>query len=357
MSKIRVLIVEDSHVVRELLRHMIASDPRLEVVGAVGSAEEALRILHELSPDVVSMDVRLPGMNGLEATERIMRDKPTPVVVVAASVACDDLNISANALRTGALAVVEKPVGISHREYEAMAGRLCSQLAVMSQVKVIRQRFSRRAKPGAESMRGPRGAANDGSRSSIRCALVGIVASTGGPAAVQKLLTSLGPGFPVPIALAQHMSTGFVDGFVSWLERATPFRVKIAEEGERPAVGVVHVAPDDRHLVLDGSRWHLDDGPPVGSQRPSGTVLFRSLARTLGPQALGVLLTGMGEDGAAGLKELYDAGGFTLAENESTAVVYGMPAAAVRLGAVCRSLSLDRIGPTIAQFCWQEPST
>ncbi|HEY5313673.1 MAG TPA: chemotaxis-specific protein-glutamate methyltransferase CheB [Pirellulales bacterium] len=343
MNKIRVLIVEDSQVVRAMLQHVIGKDPRLEVVGAVGSAEEALRILHEISPDVVSMDVRLPGMNGLEATQQIMRDKPTPIVVVAASVAADDLGISTNALRTGALAVVEKPVGINHRDYEAMADRLCSQLAVMSQVKVVRQRLNRRARQPAAAEPPPPCAGN--------YALVGIVASTGGPAAVQKLLVALGPRFPLPIALVQHMSAGFLEGFVSWLASACPLRVVVAEEGGQPVPGTVHVAAADRHLQLENGAWHLGAGLPVCSQRPSGSVLFRSMAQGLGPRALGILLTGMGEDGAAGLKDLYEAGGYTIAEHESTAIVYGMPKAAVRLGAVCESLPLDRIGPRLGQLC------
>ena len=143
MKKIRVLIVEDSRVARELLIHLIGRDPRLEVAGAVASGEEALRVLEALSPDVISMDIRLPGINGFEATQRIMAQKPTPIVVVSASVQAEDLNISMNALRVGALAVVEKPVGLSHRDYEALAGRLCGQLANMSQVRVVRQRIDR----------------------------------------------------------------------------------------------------------------------------------------------------------------------------------------------------------------------
>jgi two-component system chemotaxis response regulator CheB len=296
-------------------------------------------------------------MNGLEATQQIMRDKPTPVVVVAADVASHELSITTSALQTGALAVVEKPVGVNHRDYEAMAGRLCSQLAMMSQVKVVRQRLSRRPRPDASRPAGEQPGFGSSPRSDTgpadarQYSLLGIVASTGGPAAVQKLLVALGAGFPLPIALVQHMSAGFLGGFVSWLESACPMRVVIAEEGGRPMPGIVSVAPADRHLQLENGFWHLGAGQPVSSQRPSGTILFRSLARGLGPRALGVLLTGMGDDGAAGLKELCEAGGHTLAEDESSAVVYGMPAAAVRLGAVCESLPLQCIGPRLVQLC------
>ncbi len=346
MKKIRVMIIEDSRVVREFLQHIIGQDSRLEVAAAMGSAEEALAVLHDISPDVVSMDIRLPGMNGLEATQRIMREQPTPIVVVAASVDSDDLSISMNALRIGALAVVEKPMVTSNRDYQALADHLCTQLALMSQVKVIRQRFdgTRRREPEGPPVIGRV------QRAAGPFQLTGVVASTGGPAALQKLLTSLDPGFPMPIALVQHMSEGFLGGFVSWLGGASPFRVLIAEDGERPVPGTVYVAPANRHLCIERGVWRLDAGQPVSSQCPSGTVLFQSMARSLGPGALAVLLTGMGDDGAAGLKEVRDAGGYTVAEDESTAVVFGMPAAAVRLGAVHELLPLHQISRRLEQL-------
>lgn len=167
---------------------------------------------------------------------------------------------------------------------------------------------------------------------------------------MQRLLSSLNPRFPLPILLVQHIAAGFVDGFTSWLASVSPLRVMAAQEGVVPAPGVVYVAPGDRHLCLSRGRLHLDAGEPVSLQRPSGTMLFHSLADSLGPKALGVLLTGMGDDGAHGLKQLRDAGGYTIAEDESTAVVYGMPAAAVRIGAVCESLPLHEVAERLQQF-------
>jgi two-component system, chemotaxis family, protein-glutamate methylesterase/glutaminase len=346
MKKIRVMIVEDSRVVREFLQQMIEDDVRLEVAAAMESAEEALEVIHDVSPDVISMDIRLPGMNGLEATQRIMRDKPTPIVVVAASVDSGDLCISMNALAIGALAVVEKPRVTTPRDYQALADHLCTQLALMSQVKVIRQRF---AGAGRLDLAGLQ-VIGRAQRAAGPFHLAGIVASTGGPAALQKLLAGLDPWFPIPIALVQHISEGFLGGFVSWLDSACPFRVVSAQDGETPVPGTVYVAPANRHLRVERGVWHLDAGQPVSSQRPSGTVLFQSMAQSLGPRALGVLLTGMGEDGAAGLKELRDAGGYTIAEDESTAVVFGMPAAAVRLGAVREVLPLHQMSGRLKQL-------
>jgi two-component system chemotaxis response regulator CheB len=349
MAKIRVMIVEDSFVIRAFLQAVIGRDPRLEVVATVTSGEEALRVLHRVSPDVISMDVRLPGMNGLEATQRIMTEKPTPIVVVSASVEAEDLKISLNALRAGALAVVEKPVGTSHADYEAVAERLCTQLAIMSQVAVIRQRFGRGLTFGSEEAAVP-ARVRPPARSPNRPQLLGLVASTGGPSALVQVLSQLPPGFPVPILVVQHIMPSFLEGFVDWLGGLCPFTAVVAQDGDIPVAGKVYVAPADRHLRVQGWCLRLDQGGLVCQQRPSGTVLFRSMAQSVGAGAIGVLLTGMGEDGAEGLKDIRDAGGYTLAEDESTAVVYGMPAAALRLGGVCEACPLQDIAPRIRQL-------
>jgi two-component system chemotaxis response regulator CheB len=338
MKKIRVLIVEDSNVIRQLLEHIISDDPRLGIVAAVGSAEEALRILDSVAPDVISMDIRLPGMNGLEATRRIMAERPTPVVVLSAGVECEDLQIAISALQAGALTVLEKPVGTTSGEYGVLAKRLCTQLAIMSAVKVVRRRAAlihthlpeRRVVPHPGGYR-----------------MMGIVCSTGGPSALAKLLGGLGTGFPMPIALVQHITGSFLGGFASWLENVCPFSVVIVKDRAVPVPGFVYLAPPDRHLRIESGVLQVDAGDPVCGQRPSGTVLFESMARNLSTAALGVLLTGMGEDGAAGLLRIRDRGGHTIAEHESTAVVYGMPGEAVRLGAVCESLPLPDIAPRI----------
>src|SRR6266853_3790486 len=213
-KRIRVMIVEDSRPVREMLEYIIGRDARLQIVASVGSAEEALRQLCEVSPDVISMDIRLPGMNGFEATQRIMSEKPTPIVVVSASVESEELNISMNALRAGALSVMEKPVSTSHRDYAALAGRLCTQLVIMSEVRVIRQRVRRHMGTQATT---PAVAAAPPSPVIPPTAgtfqMLGIVASTGGPNALVKLLTGLGSNVPVPVLLVQHITPGFLKGF------------------------------------------------------------------------------------------------------------------------------------------------
>lgn len=343
-NKIRVLIVEDSLVVRELLKHIIGSDPRFDVVAAVESAEECLSMLDAVRPDIISLDIRLPGMNGLDATLQIMTRRATPIVVVAANVDDDELNIAMNALRAGALAVVEKPVGVTNVAFESMARHLCTQLAIMSQVKVVRQGIDRglrfgTAEPVVKAARPAQG-----------FAMAGIVSSTGGPQALVQLLSGLGEGFPLPILLVQHITASFLEGFVSWLSGVTPFQVRIAQQGETPEPGRVYVPPMERHLELRGGRMAMSDAPPLHSQKPSGSVLLSSMAKDLGRRAIGVILTGMGTDGADGLAEMHKAGAHTIAEDESTCVVFGMPAAAAKLGAVKDMLPLPRIAPRLLQL-------
>ncbi|MBL6455716.1 chemotaxis-specific protein-glutamate methyltransferase CheB [Belnapia sp. T6] len=337
------MIVEDSAVVRHLLAHIVARDPRLALVAAVGSAEEALQELPRVKPDVISMDIRLPGMDGLEATRRIMAEQPTPIVVIADSVEDDSLRISMNALRAGALSVVEKPVGVATAGYDALADHICTQLFIMSDVPLIRRRdIGTRLSPRPP---GPPLALPD------RPALIGIAASTGGPQALAKLLGALPADFPVPILLVQHMGAAFMEGFAAWLDGVVPPKVALAQEGEVPQPGRVHVAPGDQHLRIGPDRTlRLTRDPPVGGQRPAATAMFHSIAEVYGSSGSGIILTGMGEDGARGLVALRRQGGLTITEDESTAVVFGMPAAAVRLGGSSLSLPLPLIAPRVLRL-------
>ena len=345
---VRVMIVEDSQVLRHFLENVIGRDPRLNVAASTSSAEQALQLMEEARPDVISMDIRLPGMNGLEATRHIMRHHPMPIVVLSASVDSESLQISMEALRAGALAVLEKPPGTGHADFDSMARNLCNQLYIMSQVKVVRQRIAPYPKR-ATATAVPLVASPVAPKETGRLKMVGMAASTGGPKVVHAILNALPADFPLPILLVQHMGESFMDGFASWLNGNCPQTVVVAKDGDIPRPGTVYVAPGNRHLKVNGGSLRVVDGETVCGQRPSGTVLFESMARSLGPRGLGVVLTGMGEDGAGGLLALRQAGGFTIAEEKSTAVVYGMPAAAVNVGAVCVELPLGAIAGRIVR--------
>lgn len=341
--QIRVMIIEDDSVVRILLEHIIERDPRLVVAASVGSGEAALRALPEIKPDVISLDIRLPGINGFDVTRAVMSSQPTPIVVVSASVEADDLRISMNALRAGALAVVEKPVGVTHTDYELLATRLCRNLVLMSDVALVRQR---RLDP-PPSAAATRAWAPSCASAANGYQMLGLVASTGGPNALVEVLKVLTPDFPLPIALVQHITATFLDGFVSWLSGATGFTTRIVRDSQPMVRGNIFVAAADRHLLIKGDHACLGEQPKIEGQRPSGSILFESMSQSGGHRAIGVLLTGMGEDGASGLLALRNAGGYTIAEDETSAVVYGMPKAAMRLGAVTEQLPLSKIGPRL----------
>jgi two-component system chemotaxis response regulator CheB len=243
-----------------------------------------------------------------------------------------------NALQAGALAVLEKPVGTSSAEYAKLAGQLCTHLVIMSQVKVVRRRGT--------SVRAQRLQARPASPAGIY-QILGIVSSTGGPNALVQLLGGLGQNFPLPILLVQHITDSFLEGFASWLGSVCPFSFVIVKDRAMLAPGTVFLAAPGHHLRAEGGYLQADRGEPICSQRPSGNALFESMAYNFGRRAMGVILTGMGDDGAEGLLQIRKKGGYTIAEDESTAVVYGMPAEAVRLGAVCESLPIPEIAPRI----------
>lgn len=343
-SPIRVMIVEDSPVVRTLLESIIENDARLQIVASVDSGEAALASIPTTKPDVISMDIRLPGLDGFETARRIMSEHPTPIVVVSSHLSHTEMNISFEALKAGALSVIDKPPGLQHPDFDRHARALCTQLAIMSQVRVIRLRSRTQRLP--VSVQTDKSADPDLSRHQTRQThqALGIAASTGGPRALATLLNALGADFPLPILLVQHITSTFLEGFVDWLNTICPQKAQIASAGDKPQPGQIYLAPVDRHLTYrQGVIW-LTDAPLVSYQRPSGTVLLESLAQELGPKAIGVVLTGMGDDGAKGLLSLRQAGGYTIAEAESTAIVYGMPGVAARLEAAREILPIHEIG-------------
>lgn len=331
---LRVLIVDDSPTQRLLIRTILESDPGIRVAGEAGSGEAAREQAKLLHPDLITMDINMPGMGGFEAIRHIMSETPCPIVVLTAMDTDQLGGVTFRALELGALTALPKPRGLP--QTDAKARQLIAQIKLMAGVKVVRRTLAARRKPASPSrpLRQP--------KKTIRLVVIG--ASTGGPPALQQLLSGLPPDFPVPIAAVQHIARGFVTGLAKWLSETTPIRCQVAGQDEIPHPGRLYFAPDDYHLTVkpSGLLW-LSAAPPQKGLRPCVNALFESAARHLGESALGVLLTGMGEDGAAGLLAMRQAGAYTIAQDEASSVVYGMPKAAVGLGAALETLPLDQI--------------
>lgn len=349
MKQIRVLVVEDSITVRKRIIAVLDSDPELVVIGEAGDGRSAIELCQRLRPDVVTLDMMLPIMTGLAATEYIMAYCPTPILIVSASTNRGELFRTYDALVAGALDVLEKPLG---DEPEGIWEReLVSTVKLISRIKVITHvqgRLNRGVTPRlADPVPSHHGA------EPVRYRLVAIGTSTGGPGACLEILRGLPPHFPLPILLVIHIGQAFGTALAEWLDSQSGVPVIWAEEGKPlPPMGrpCVVLAPPDRHLMLCGGRLHLNSGPERHSCKPSVDVLFESLAREMPRQSIACILTGMGRDGAQGLLAIRAAGGRTIAQDEETSVVFGMPQAAIRIGAAERILPLKEIAPALTEM-------
>jgi two-component system chemotaxis response regulator CheB len=342
---IRVLVVEDSLTVRRLLCDVIASDRELELGGEAADGRQALELCRDLRPDVITMDMMLPVMTGLAATEYIMAHQPTPIVIVSASVNRGELFRTYDALAAGAVDVLEKPRG---DEPEGVwEARFLSTVKLVSRIRVITHP---RARLGALGRTLPPHPAAALAPALHAPRMVAIGASTGGPGAVVEILRALPSRFQLPILLVMHINEPFAHALASWLDGQTPRPVGYPTDGEPVAAwaGRVAMAPPAHHMIVRDGRLRLTRDPERHSCRPSVDVLFESIARGHCPEAAACLLTGMGRDGASGLLAIRTAGGLTIAQDEATSVVYGMPREAAQLGAAERILPLPEIGPAIA---------
>ncbi|HEU4326016.1 MAG TPA: chemotaxis-specific protein-glutamate methyltransferase CheB [Roseiflexaceae bacterium] len=338
---IRVLLVEDSRAQRELLASIL-SGGGFQLVGVASNGRAAVEAACRLLPDVIAMDIHLPLLDGYEATRQIMQSCPTPIVLI--SNGDDPGQRSVQALAAGALAVAAKPGSPLRPEHAAERDRLLTTLRLMADVPVV-TRFALRPPPPAP------GRAVPGNTPSLRPRILAIAASTGGPAALQVMLHGLGAGFPLPVLVVQHIAQGFVAPLVDWMAATVPLPVRIASQGEQLLPGRVYVAPDGHHLLAAADQT-VALRPPAPDDRfcPSADVLFESVAHVYQARAIGVILTGMGDDGAHGLLRLRQAGAYTVGQDRASCVVYGMPAVAAELGALVQIAPLEQIAPAVRQL-------
>lgn len=343
---IKVLIVEDTPVVREFLVHVLSADPDIRVVGTAHDGEEALEAVRRYRPDVITMDIHMPKLNGLDATRRIMETDPTPIVIVSGSTDPRELATTFDAMEAGALAVLLRPTGIGHPDHEATVLNLLQTVKLMSEVKVVRRWPRPRSRPPA-----PRPVEMGLGREPAKVRIVAIGASTGGPPVLQTILAGLPKDFPVPLALVQHMAAGFTHGFVDWLSQSASLPVHAAGHGDCMLPGHVYVAPDDCHMMVErGGRIALARTGPVNGLRPSVSCLFRSVAEVYGCDAVGCILTGMGRDGAEELRLMKEKGAITIAQDKDSSVVHGMPGEAIKLDAAMLVLPPEKIAAVLTNL-------
>jgi two-component system, chemotaxis family, protein-glutamate methylesterase/glutaminase len=384
-NPIKVLVVEDSPTVGTLLSNMIKSDPALELVGLARDGAEAIRMTSRLRPNVITMDVNMPHVSGLEATEYIMAHYPTPILVLTASLAKQDVNLSIKMLSAGALEIMEKP---GANEWNRASSRLLERIKLISRIKVITHlRGKAKLKIEEVSPASPPATLAGKTKKTpysrenaptapldptkiqrlvpdappvvpatpawtppvgIKFAVVAIAASTGGPPALAKLFKALPRELPAPLLVVQHIPSGFGVGLAEWLNTESNMPVKNAEENEKPLPGHIYLPADDSHLAVHpNGLLHLSYEPARFGLRPSADITFDSLAKVFPGKTLAVILTGMGRDGTIGMRSLKEVGGYNVAQDEATSVIFGMPKSAIEAKVVDKILPLDQIAPFI----------
>ncbi len=337
---IRVYLAEDSLTVVAMCRRLLEGDPEIQLVGVGRDGMQAKEEIPNLKPDILLTDLNMPRMNGLELIRWVMAEHPLPILVISNTARMQGSTQAFQALEAGALEIGPKPRGGEH--LEETRRELHRLIHILAGVRVIHRRGHNLASTPSPILPVP----------PTRIRMAGVGASTGGPQALQSLFQGLGRDFRVPLLVVQHIAEGFLESLTQWLSQTTSLKACIAEDGALPRPGCAHFAPAHRHLEVD-QEGRLRLRPDLGSSLhvPSVDVLFHSLAKTQGPSACGMLLTGMGRDGAEGLLAMRLAGCRTLAQAEKSCMVYGMPKAAVDLQAACSVLELDLLPGLLHAIC------
>jgi two-component system chemotaxis response regulator CheB len=335
---IKILLADDSLLVRTVLRDALATVDDMTIIGEATNGADAVTMAANLKPDLIIMDILMPVMGGLEATEAIMARNPTPILILSATLEEHDVKLAFTAIKKGALDVMGKPAGVNHGHHEFIE-RLVEKIRLLSRIRVIHH--INRPRPYHCSP----GKKLGGDRS-----ILAIGASTGGPKAVMSIVRALPADFKASVFIVQHISSGFARGFAQWLDLECALPVRLAQSGQTPRVGEVLVAPTDSQMIMENDNLVLLDSPPVNCCKPSIDVFFTSLAENKGAQTVGVLLTGMGKDGAQGLALLRESGSATIVQDEKSCAVFGMPKAAIALNAADEILPLSEIPAAITRI-------
>ncbi len=336
---VRVLVVEDSVVQREILRRVLSADATFTVVAEARNGREAVRLAEELRPDVILMDIHMPDMNGVEATREIMQRFPVPIVIASATLKKHDIDMGLEALNAGAVTVIAKPEGAVLLNLDKISAQLRAEIAAAAKI-VLKPR--RAAPPKKQPVTAP--------RVGKTIEVIGICASTGGPPVLIEILGALPRPFAIPILLVQHITSGFEESFARWLTEKTGQAVGMAVNGQRLSKGT-WMSPTGKHLLLANAKTlDLPAQEPGDIHCPSGNPLFVSLAKYYAERAVGVLLTGMGDDGAAGLLQLKQAGGTTVVQDEASSFIWGMPKVGHELGAATYEINPREIAALLTQM-------
>ncbi len=344
---INILIVDDSSTAAALLTSLIEAEADMKVIGHATNGQQAVEMSVSLIPDLITMDINMPVLNGYDATRLIMSQNPTPVVIISSNVSHESMAASFEALEAGAVSVLPKPLNITSPKFPSERQYLIDTLRSMSEIKVFKRRFNIPHQSASRSTPLRR------SETKVRYRVLAIGASVGGPQALHMILKKLPANFPLPIVIVQHMAPGFIEGFARWLTENISLKAKIVENNEVLRAGIIYFAPDNHHFVIQGSKQFkgaLTDSPPVSGFKPSITILMESVAKSCGNTAIAAILTGMGSDGAKGLLDVKNAHGKTFIQDAESAVVFGMAGVAQTLGAADDVIDLDKIADYILQL-------
>lgn len=338
---INILIVDDSRTEAKLLKFLFESQSDMHVIGVASDGKQAVEMTERLKPDIITMDLEMPVMDGHTATRLIMSQHPTPIVVISSKLKDGSTDMTYLALEAGAVCVIAKPINIGSQGFQQTQKQIIETIRSMSEIKVIKRRFNTHSSIHRTIV------SSHVTPEPGNFEIVAIGTSIGGPQALNAILSQLPSHFPVPIVIVQHMSKGFITGFTKWLNNNTSLTVKIADNYEILKKGYVYFAPDNLHLTIARRDNHLicrlTPGEPVSGFCPSITVLLQSIATTCGKRAIGVLLTGMGSDGSQGLLELKQAHGHTIIQDEKSCIVFGMASVAESIGAVDTTIQMDNM--------------